>query len=435
MSALDRVRGELTGLVAPRLPAWMRTIRMRLTLTYSAVLFGISALALTAVYVALSGTVSAEPLNPVTVKKFYTAADGTIVYKPGEQFQVADLASVQRAVNYASLQTVQQASIVAIAVMFVLSLAIGWWVAGRALRPIGAITRATQEITATDLTRRIDASGPHDELRTLADTVDGMLERLDRAFRAERMLVEDVSHELRNPVAVVQSNVEAVLASDDVSPAERRAASDVVLQSTRRMTRLLEDLLATARTRSEAFTDRDVDLAALGRSVAAEYRVLAAQRTLTVTERIHGGPVVFADPDALARAVGNLLSNAVRLAPAGSDVTVAVGSARGWAWVTVADEGPGIAEDERARVFDRFHRGDAERSGHGSGLGLAIARQIVESHEGRIRLESHGASGSAFVLWLPERAVEGAPERTAEPPEGSPLDGAGRVNRPGRMDA
>ncbi len=176
MSALDRVRRELTGLVAARLPAWMRTIRMRLTLTYSAVLFGISALALTAVYVALSGTVSAEPLNPVTVKKFYTAADGTIVYKPGEQFQVADLASVQRAVNYASLQTLQQASIVAIAVMFVLSLAIGWWVAGRALRPIGAITRATQEITATDLTRRIDASGPHDELRTLADTVDGMLD-------------------------------------------------------------------------------------------------------------------------------------------------------------------------------------------------------------------------------------------------------------------
>ncbi len=109
----------------------MRTIRMRLTLTYSAVLFGISALALTAVYVALSGTVSAEPLNPVTVKKFYTAADGTIVYKPGEQFQVADLASVQRAVNYASLQTLQQASIVAIAVMFVLSLGIGWWAAGR----------------------------------------------------------------------------------------------------------------------------------------------------------------------------------------------------------------------------------------------------------------------------------------------------------------
>ncbi len=93
MSALDRARREVGDRRLLRLPAWARTIRMRLTLTYSAVLFGITALALAAVYVALSSTISAEPLDPVTVKKFYKAADGTIVYKPGEQFQVADLES------------------------------------------------------------------------------------------------------------------------------------------------------------------------------------------------------------------------------------------------------------------------------------------------------------------------------------------------------
>ncbi|WP_200849173.1 cell wall metabolism sensor histidine kinase WalK [Curtobacterium sp. 18060] len=420
MSALDRARREVGHRRFLRLPAWARTIRMRLTLTYSAVLFGITALALAAVYVALSSTVSAEPLNPVTVKKFYKAADGTIVYKPGEQFQVADLETVQRAVNYTSLQSLQQYSIIALVVMFVLSLAIGWWVAGRALRPVGAITRATQEITATDLSRRIDASGPPDELHTLADTIDGMLDRLDRAFRAERMLVEDVSHELRNPVAVVQSNVEAVLADDAATPAERQASADVVLQSTRRMSRLLEDLLATARTRSEAFTDRDVDVARLAASAAAEYGILASRRDLTIRERIHGGPVVFADPDALSRALGNLLSNAVRLAPVGSTVTIGVGSVRGWAWLAVHDEGPGIADDARPRVFDRFYRESSDAS-TGSGLGLSIARQIVESHEGRLRLESRGSDGSTFVIWLPERAVPGAPTRTDEPPDGDPL--------------
>ncbi|MBT1669644.1 hypothetical protein KK092_09645 [Curtobacterium flaccumfaciens pv. flaccumfaciens] len=140
------------------------------------------------------------------------------------------------------------------------------------------------------------------------------------------MLVEDVSHELRNPVAVVQSNVEAVLADDDASPEDRRTAAAVVLRSTRRMTRLLEDLLATARTRSEAFTDRDVDVAELARTVAHEYRTLAEQRGLTISERSAGGPIVFANPDALARAVGNLLSNAVRLAPSGSTITIGVGS-------------------------------------------------------------------------------------------------------------
>ncbi len=420
MTALDRARREFAFRWLGRLPPWVRTIRARLAMTYSAVLFGISALALAAVYLALRTTVSAAPLNPVTVKKFYKAADGTIVYKPGEQFQVADLATVQRAVNYASLQTLQTYSIVALVVMFILSLGIGWWVAGRALRPVGAITRATHEITATDLSRRIGATGPRDELRTLAETIDGMLERLDRAFRADRMLVEDVSHELRNPVAVVQSNVEAVLADDTATPEERRAAAAVVLQSTRRMTRLLEDLLATARTRSDAFTDRDVDLADLARTSAQEYRALADRRGLTIHERAAGGPIVFADPDALARAVGNLLSNAVRLAPESSTITIGVGSARGWAWITVRDEGPGIDDGAREHVFDRFFRSSQSAPGSGSGLGLAIARQIVESHEGRIRLESRGTSGSTFVIWLPERAVPGARARAAEPPLGDP---------------
>lgn len=423
MTATDRARRQMSSHFGRMLPPSVRTIRARLTLTYSAMLFGITALLLLGVYIALSETISAEPLSPVTVKKFYKNPDGTIVYKPGEQFQVADLESVQRAVNYTTLQNLQHYSLIALAIMFALSLAIGWFVAGRALRPVGAITRATQEITATDLSRRIGASGPKDELRTLADTIDGMLDRLDRAFRAERMLVEDVSHELRNPVAVVQSNVEAVLGSEKSTTAERRASTEVVLQATKRMSRLLEDLLATARTRSESFTDRDVDIAEIARTVTREYSILAQRRSLMLAERIQTGPIAYADPDALARAVGNLLSNAVRLAPAESTLTVGVGSARGWAWIAVADEGPGISPESRDRVFDRFYRAavadDSERLG--SGLGLAIARQIIESHEGRLQLHGHGAKGSSFVIWLPDRAIGGAPDRGDEPPDVDPL--------------
>ena len=157
------------------LPAWARTVRVRLALTYSALLFGITALLLLGVYLALSQTIDAEPLDPVTVKKFTRNADGTIVYRQGEQFQAADLASVQKAVNFAALQTLRNYSIIALMIMFALSLAIGWWVAGRALRPVEKITTTAREITATDLSRRIDASGPPDELRTLTDTINGML--------------------------------------------------------------------------------------------------------------------------------------------------------------------------------------------------------------------------------------------------------------------
>ena len=402
------------------LPAWARTVRVRLALTYSALLFGITALLLLGVYLALSQTIDAEPLDPVTVKKFTRNADGTIVYRQGEQFQAADLASVQRAVNFTALQTLRDYSIVALVIMFGLSVAIGWWVAGRALRPVEMITTTTRDITATDLSRRIATTGPPDELRTLAETINSMLERLETAFQAERALVEDVSHELRNPVAVIQANVEAVLGNEQSTPDERRDATAVVTRATGRMSRLLEDLLATARKRSAAFVDREVDLAGVARDVADEFMLLAAESRLRLDLRLAPGPVVYADPALLDRALSNLLSNAVRLAPEGSVVTVASGSRQGWAWVAVRDQGPGIAEEERPLIFDRFHRGPAEQS-HGSGLGLSIARQIVESHEGRLVLADRTGPGSTFVVWLPERAVGGAPERTPAPPAVDPL--------------
>ena len=409
-----------------RLPRWLRTVRVRLTLTYSSLLFGVTALLLAGVYLALSSSISAAPLDPVTVKKFETE-DGHIVYKPGQEFQAADFADVQEAVNYASLQTLRNYSIIALIVMFVLSLAIGWWVAGRALRPVGAITRTAQEINASDLTRRIGATGPHDELRTLADTIDSMLARLDRAFSDQRRFVEDVSHELRNPVSLIHTNVEAVLANDRSTIPERREASLVVLQATRRMRRLLEDLLAIARSRSEAFTDRQVDLAGAVTAAVREYRLPAEARDLSVVERSHGGPVVVGDPDALQRVMANLLSNAVRLAPEGSTLTVGMGSRDGWAWAAVADEGPGIDEANQERVFDRFYRGNGTSGDDavtdGSGLGLSIARQIAESHEGRLVLVSHGSAGSTFVLWLPDHAMNRSAGRTDAPPEGDPLLG------------
>lgn len=407
----------MTARPAAAVASWVRTVRVRLALTYSALLFGITSLILAGVYVALSRTLVAEPLDPVTVKRFVRAADGTISYRAGESFQAADLDSVQKAVNYATLQTVRDYSLTALVIMFGLSLLIGWWVAGRALRPVSRITDATRDITATDLSRRIGATGPADELRELADTIDGMLGRLDAAFTAERRLVADVSHELRNPVAVIQANVEAVLADEHADVDDRREATTVVTRATGRMSRLLDDLLASARRRSTAFADADIDIAGLARSVVTEHAALAAGRSLRLELRAASGPVVYADQAALERALANLLANAIRLAPEHSTITVGVGSRRGWAWVSVADQGPGITAEDRLRVFDRFHRG-AESPG--TGLGLAIARQVVESHDGRLLLADTPGPGSTFVIWLPERAIAGAPERRPEPPVGDP---------------
>lgn len=412
------------GTLADRLPPWLRTVRVRLALTYSAALFGVTAVLLGAVYLALSSSIEAKPLDPVTVKKFERGPDGIIRYRGGGEFQAADITDVQQYVNYSTLQTLRSYSVLALAALFLVSLVIGWWVAGRVLRPVGRITASAREISATDLSRRIGATGPHDELRTLADTVDQMLGRIESAFTTQRRLVDDVSHELRNPIAVVQANVDAVLSRDDVAPAERAQSALVVSRATSRMARLVEDLLATARSRSGAFVEREVDLSALTAGAVEELRLLAEGRGLRLTLRLAAGPVVIADAEALTRAVGNILSNAVRLAPGASEVTVASGSQQGWAWVAVRDEGPGIAPEDQDRVFDRFGRTRATRAGEesdGHGLGLAIARQVVEAHEGRIALFSRPRVGSTFVVWLPDRAIDGPAERDRTPPSTDPL--------------
>ncbi|MGU3498408.1 sensor histidine kinase [Mycobacterium sp. C31M] len=414
----------MTAVARPRFtsvawPRWARPIRTRLAIITSTLLFGVSALILLGVYFALSHTIDARPLDPLTVKKFEHLSDGTMKYRPGESFQAADLRSVQQAVNQSTLDTLRNYSLIALAAIALIAALVGWLVAGRLLRPIGQITATANRLRANDLSERINASGPADELRTLADTLDGMLERLDTAFRAERALVEDVSHELRNPVAVVQANVEAVLVDPSSTPAEREHALAVITRATARMSRLLEDLLATARTRSGGFADRNVDLNRFVRDVVDEHLLLAADRPLTLQAHSAAGPVVFADVQSLSRALSNLLSNAIRLAPADSTVTVAAGSARGWAWVAVQDEGPGIPAEDHQRVFDRFKRIDGTRQG--SGLGLTIARQIVESHEGKLLLYSQVPEGSTFVIWLPDRAVPDGPERSGQPPVESPL--------------
>lgn len=412
-----------------KLPSWTQTIRFRLTLTYSAVLILLSALLLGGLYFALSAILDPKPLDPITVNKVYRDHDGNLKTKPGQVIQAAELSSIESAVNYKTLESLRNYSAAGMGVLFIVSLGTGWWLSGRALRPVRRITATAQDISATDLSRRIALEGPRDELRSLADTVDDMLGRLESAFVAQRQLVDDASHELRNPLAVIQANVDAVLAHDDTPPEDRAHATAIVSRAIQRMTRLVEDLLASARRSSPAFVDADVDLAAIAAEAAEEYSLLAADRELHLVRRLAPGPVAAGDAQALRRAVDNLLSNAVRLARGGSELVLAVGSRGGWAWIAVRDEGPGIAEEDADRVFDRFFRSGQRHppalvpstGQRRAGLGLAIVRQIVESHAGIVALHSEVGVGSTFVLWLPERSLTNTTRRLPSAPTEDPL--------------
>lgn len=402
-------------------PAWAQTIRFRLAATYSLVLFALAALVLLAVYAIVSESVDAAPLNPITVQKVKEVG-GELVLKEGEQFQAADLASVQEAVNHKALELMRDASAGALGGLLIASFGVGWWLSGRVLRPVQRVTAAAREISATDLSRRIALDGPRDELRDLADTVDDMLGRLDRAFAAQRQMIDDASHELRNPLAIIQINLDAVLSRDDVDAAERQRASTVTARATQRMGSLIEDLLAAARRAAPAFTDADVDLGHVADEAADGFALLADSDGLRLERQVSAGLGVIGDSDALRRAADNLLSNAVRVSPPGAGIVIATGRHGGWAWLAVRDHGPGISPEHQERVFDRFWRGPdgTRRRDRGTGLGLAIVRQVVESHGGTVALHSAPGAGATFVLWLPLRGA-GMTERTPRPPALDPL--------------
>jgi signal transduction histidine kinase len=385
------------GWLVDRLPEWARSIRFRYTLLYSAVLFGLAAVVVAAIYLVLVMSLRNQP---------YTTGYQKLLCFGDQCYKPITFRELERVVNSRTLKELRNYSFTALGVLFVASLGVGWVVAGRVLRPIGRITSVARDIQATDLSRRIELPGPDDELKQLGDTFDAMLARLDAAFAAQRQFVADASHELRNPLAIIRTNVDVALADPRADPEDLRHTMVVVKRASDRMARLVDDLLALARRQEPILEHEPVDLGAAVAEASDDFVVPAAARNIVLDRAIAPGVVVTGDRDALKRAVANLLENAVRLAPPGSRIRLATGSEDDQAWIAVADEGPGIAPEDQPHVFDRFWRADKARSraDGGTGLGLAIVRQIAESHGGQVRLQSKVGVGSSFVIWLPVAA-------------------------------
>ena len=404
-------------LPGPLLPQWTRSVRARLTLLYSGLLFALAATLLVSLYLGLSLSLRDEPVSRDARVRVVLPGD------PPDRGPRAfvDVREFERRVNEHTLASLRTFALGSLGALFVASLGVGWLVAGRVLSPIARITSVANEIQASNLARRIRLPGPDDELRRLADTFDSMLERLEAAFVTQRQFVADVSHELRNPLAIIQSNLEVALADVEQSPEHRRDAASAISRTIARMARLTDDLLALARLEQPGHVRERIDLAALLREGREEFRPAAAVRGLELAAPLGDGPVVEGERELLRRALANLLDNAVRLAPEGSAVRASTGSLEGWAWLAVSDEGPGLSPEDRERVFGRFWRSDRARRfpGGGSGLGLAIVRQIADRHGGAVCVFPRLGGGSTFVVWIP------AADRPGRVPDADPTAGVG----------
>jgi heavy metal sensor kinase len=324
------------------------------------------------------------------------------VQSSGKCYRVA--VAVSARTLHGTLRTL--AAILLLGLPFALGIALlgGYFLAGRVLAPIQAITAKAREITAERLSERLPVPNPADEIGRLATVVNDLLMRLDDSFQRLRRFTADASHELRTPLTAIRSVGEVAL-QEPLDPAAYRDAIGSILEETARLSQLLDSLLTLTRADADrvVLAQERISLAGLVREVVDIVRVLAEEKDQALQSTLDDAVTVEVDPRALRQALLNLLDNAIKYTPMGGEVRIAVcARADGAAIVEVADNGPGIAPAHHARIFERFYRVDPSRSvQRGVGLGLSIAQWAVEANGGRIELESAIECGSTFRIVLP----------------------------------
>ncbi|MBI2910913.1 MAG: HAMP domain-containing protein [Chloroflexi bacterium] len=276
----------------------------------------------------------------------------------------------------------------------------GWLVAYRGLRPLRAMSRQAAAIGARrDFSHRLAPARRRDEVGQLSSVINQLLHTVEDTLRRHREFVADTSHELRNPLLAMRTNLDLVDRVDD--DAARAECLAEVRGQVERMSRLVSELLALAQVEAGQIVERrPVALSALVRRVVGEAGPRAEGRRLVV-ERADDVEVL-GDEARLGQVVTNLVNNAVRHTPPEGAVNVSLAREDGWARISVADTGEGIPAEHLPRVFDRFYRVDRTRAhADGTGLGLAIVKHLTEAHGGWVRAESQVGRGSRFTVWLP----------------------------------
>ena len=315
----------------------------------------------------------------------------------GEQLWIRGI--VPETKSSAQLSEILRLSLILLPILIILSVVISYFIADRMLSPIRKIERAAERISrGDDLGERIDQAKNNDEVGRLARVFNAMLDRLERSFETERRFTSDASHELRTPTSVILAQADYILEKERTVP-EYAEAMEVVRNQSRRMSALISDMLDYTRMdQSERYSlNEEVDLSGLTEELCREL-ALAGTDGITLETRIDEGVAVTGDRLLLTRMITNLVGNAYRYGKPGGHVWVALTRSDGGTVLEVADDGIGIPDGDKDKIFDRFYRGDAARTAGGTGLGLAMVKKIAELHGATVELESEVGKGSAFRI-------------------------------------
>jgi signal transduction histidine kinase len=419
------------------------TVRLRLTLLYSGLFVAAGAALLSLNYVLVShrerrnatatavicsagfqetlpartsSDPTACPIPPVRADDaglIQAGAAGTMYFRnvqPPAPGALNELKKVVTSSQNHTLHTLEVESGLALALMAVASLGLGWFVAGRALRPVHRITETARRLSQETLDHRINLDGPDDELKELADTFDAMLTRLGRAFSSQSRFVANASHELRTPLATERVLIDEALSNRQASPEDLRAILEQLRVNSEESETLVNALLLLAR--SERGVERWVatDMAELAAEVVARTQSEAVTGGVTIRAALVPAPTV-GDPTLLERLIGNLVENAVRHnLPTGGWVEVGTGVTTDGVVLRVGNSGQVIDPDTVPALFAPFHRQGRDRTSNdrGFGLGLSIVQAVVDAHRGHLEASAPGRGGLEVVVSLAASAPASA---------------------------
>jgi signal transduction histidine kinase len=399
--------------------SWLRpTVRVRLTLLYGGMFLLAGSLLLLLFYLVVENSVPGGGRARELLPQFQgdDAADGAAGAALAQREE-----AVRRALAEQRSEAVSSAlrlSLLSFGLVATLAVGFGWMMAGRVLRPLQRITETARRVADRSLHERIALRGPRDELKELADTFDAMLERLDHAFDGQRRFVANASHELRTPLAINRTLLEVALTHADMS-AELRQLVATLLGTNERSERLLDGLLALARSENQVLVHRPVDLSDVAAHAVEQTAHEAWAAGVSVDATPDPAPTA-GEPALLERLALNLVQNGIRHNHRGGRVTVATGPAEsadstdrpGWVKLVVTNTGPVVPPYDVEDLFEPFRRGHRPRPGEGTddagtagengvGLGLSIVRSVARTHGGDVRAVPRSGGGLVVRVSLP----------------------------------
>jgi signal transduction histidine kinase len=398
---------RLLRALSPRswLRATRRTARLRLTLLYTGMFLGLGTALVIGVFLLSTGgqIVVHSRAEVITVTPTSTTIRPVPPHVPGLAPRLPALAPAGGVVESRpskDLAGLLATTWILLVVTAMVSALLGWFAAGRVLRPLREMTDTARTISAGNLSRRLGLTGPDDEFKRLGDTLDELLARLEASFDAQRRFVANASHELRTPLTVERTLLQVALADPNATEASLRAACEELLACGREHERLLESLLTLASSERGVNHREPVDLARLAGHVLRTPRPDMQRQRLELDTRLEPAPVT-GDLALIERLMANLVDNAVRYNHPGGRVEVRTAAVNGHGVVSVTNTGPLVRPDETDALFEPFQRlggGRAATADGHHGLGLSIVRAIALAHDAAIDATPQADGGLAITV-------------------------------------